>query len=110
MKKIINNAFILSGVILISRILEVVFYAFLYPLIGVDGGALIGYSRVISNVFLSVSTVSLALVIKKLTVIYNNKGYYKTKKKMFNLIIIKVIIRLRKRCLILVIYILLYLV
>lgn len=85
MKKIINNAFILSGVILISRILEVVFYAFLYPLIGVDGGALIGYSRVISNVFLSVSTVSLALVIKKLTVIYNNKGYYKTKKKMFNL-------------------------
>lgn len=85
MKKIINNAFILSGDILISRILEVVFYAFLYPLIGVDGGALIGYSRVISNVFLSVSTVSLALVIKKLTVIYNNKGYYKTKKKMFNL-------------------------
>ena len=84
MKKIINNAFILSGVMIISRILEVIFYSFLYPIIGVKGGALVGYSRVISNVFLSVSTVCIALVIKKITVMYNNKGYYKTKKKMFN--------------------------
>lgn len=92
MKKIFNNAFILSGVILISRLLEVIFYAFLYPLIGVKGGALIGYSKVISNVFLSVSTICLALVIKKLTVIYNNKGYYETKKKMFNITSISVLL------------------
>ena len=49
MKKIFNNAFILSGVILISRLLEVIFYAFLYPLIGVKGGALIGYKTLKSS-------------------------------------------------------------
>ena len=80
-----QGAFIATFGIVLSKILGIIYVIPFYAIIGEQGGALYGYAYSIYSIFLSISQAGVPLAISKIISEYNVLGYYKAKRRTFQL-------------------------